>query len=61
MKHNEVVVWLDNDNDHVIKQAKTMERTIALYNEGIIVRRTTVSDPKHFTNEEIRRVSDGQH
>ena len=54
-----VTIWLDNDNAHVIDQAKTMERTIKLYSDTIKVARVEGhSDPKHYSNYEIREELD---
>ena len=53
------VVWLDNDNAHVINQAKMMERTIKMYNDRIKVGRVVRhSDPKHYDPESICRILD---
>lgn len=60
------VVWLDNDNQHVVNQAKLMQRTIAMYNAGIRAGRVEESsDPKHYAPSEICIILDevwnGQH
>ena len=42
-------VWLDNDGQHVINQAKLMQRTIQMYSSNIACRRVEdKSDPKHY-------------
>lgn len=49
-------VWLDNDNDHVLKQARLMKRTIALYNSGITVAKVPAEyrDPKYHLGDIVR-------
>jgi hypothetical protein len=44
-------VWLDNDNDHVIAQAKTMGKTLDLLSSDIKVEVIweLYHDPKHYT------------
>jgi len=55
-RYKRVAVWLDNDSSHVIKQAKTMARTIQLYSPackvGIV---EGASDPKHYDADEIAK------
>src|SRR5210317_212752 len=52
-------VWLDNDNQHVINQAKLMKRTITMYNDSVETRMIEdYSDPKHYPHEEIERILD---
>jgi hypothetical protein len=45
-----VYVWLDNDNPHVKRQAKTYERTIAMYGkeDQVVSVIEECSDPKHY-------------
>lgn len=53
------VVWLDNDNAHVVNQAKMMERTIKMYNNRIRVGRVNLhSDPKHYDHNSICSILD---
>jgi hypothetical protein len=54
------IVWLDNDNDHVIEQAELMQRRILLYSENIEVLRVAhLSDPKNSTSSRIEAVLSG--
>lgn len=54
----QVLVWLDNDSDHVRSQAETMTRTIALITRTISNVQADVyhSDPKGYTYEDIRKI-----
>ena len=66
MRYKHVTVWLDNDNQHVINQAKLMERTIKMYSDAIDCYRVeALPDPKHCKVLEILRVLEedahGQH
>ena len=55
--HKWATVWLDNDNQHVLNQAKMMQRTIAMYNGNIKVGRVEgYDDPKYHQHEEICRI-----
>ena len=52
-------VWLDNDNQHVINQAKIMQRTIKMYSDKIKVARVEdYNDPKYHDHKEIVRILD---
>jgi hypothetical protein len=50
------LVWLDNDNDHVRKQAETMARTIKLIENGCWTYVELLRcDPKNATYDQIRQ------
>ena len=54
-----VVVWLDNDSDHVENQAKMMARTLSLIGTEPVQIVEVFSDPKHQYYEEIRSIVNG--
>lgn len=55
--YDSVLVWLDNDSEHVIEQANTMVNTILLYSDSCEASRViTSSDPKHYSGAEIRAI-----
>ncbi len=55
-----VTVWLDNDSQHVVNQAKLMARTVSMYNPKCRVRVVDepYEDPKQYSPDEIRRALD---
>lgn len=54
-KFPRVLVWLDNDSQHVKDQAKTMSRTIAMMNSQARVAMVAAdTDPKHYDHTHIR-------
>ena len=46
------LIWLDNDSDHVLDQARTMQRTITMYG-GACDMLTDLKDPKQYPNDVI--------
>jgi hypothetical protein len=57
----EVVVWLDNDSEAVIKAAETYIRTITLVGKNKTVRgELMMSDPKHWCWEDIEEAITGE-
>ena len=54
-----VVVWLDNDSDHVNNQAEMMARTLSLIGNQPVKIIRVYSDPKHQDYEFIRRIVNG--
>jgi len=56
-----VIVWLDNDSEAVEKKAKDIARTAELFgcDKADVV--LDHSDPKHYTNQEVRGVIYGLH
>ena len=55
-----VHIWLDNDGDHVLSQADTMTRTLAMMSQGKVTQVSpSMSDPKHYKSDEIRGVLNG--
>ena len=60
-KMDKLLVWLDNDSQYVVNQAKHIARTALLFgtkSSGVI---ELGRDPKYEGGEYIRRVLDGQH
>ena len=57
-QYERVQVWLDNDSQHIINQAKHYARTIAMYKgDGALVNVVEVdSDPKHYMARNIRSI-----
>lgn len=54
-KYGQVLVWLDNDSDHVIEQAHVMARTTRMLNTACeVFVNVTSSDPKHYSPTDIR-------
>ncbi len=49
-------VWLDNDNTHVINQAKHIADTVKLYGPTDVRVIEDYKDPKHYTPDEIDKV-----
>jgi hypothetical protein len=54
-----VVVWLDNDSEHVDNQAKMMARTLSLIGDQPVQIVEVFSDPKHQDYDEIRSIVNG--
>lgn len=54
-RYKYAIVWFDNDSDHVIEQAHTMQRTISLYNDKCraVVMPPPISDAKHYAESEV--------
>lgn len=58
-QYSRVLVWLDNDSDHIKEQAETMARTVRLMSSDAEVGTDlTHSDPKHYTNDDLRNTID---
>lgn len=53
-------VWLDNDNDHVLKTAEVIRRTIAMYSDKINVCKVDqpYTDPKNYGPVQIDNILD---
>lgn len=53
-KYENVMVWLDNDSQHVINQAQHLARTITLYSgREVAIVDADRSDPKHYDGDKI--------
>jgi len=57
MEH--ITVWLDNDSQHVINQAKHILRTAGLFAPTASLHRVEdYSDPKHYSTDKIIKIMD---
>lgn len=57
--YDRVVVWLDNDNYYVKRNARRLAREIGLHVKDVLLV-TGYTDPKHYTMEKIAEVVDGR-
>ena len=60
-KYDQIIVWLDNDSDLIIKKAAQMTNVLNMYSPNIAGRITSHADPKKFTEAEITEVIDNGH
>ena len=57
-KYNHIIVWLDNDNEVVNKNAQQMYDILHMYKKpaAVVRRQVDKSDPKDFTEAQIKEV-----
>lgn len=58
---HKTLIWLDNDSQHVVNQAKQMCNTLRLISNGTVYTELDKSDAKHYRSEQIQRILERHH